>query len=36
MGSMAQEMDGLYSDYEFIDDISGKHLDKALGIKARQ
>ena len=36
MDSMAQETDSLYVNYDFIDDISGKDLDKALAIEARQ
>ena len=36
MGNLAHEMDGLYNDYDFVDDISGKQLDKALAITARQ
>ena len=36
IGNLAHEMDGLYNDYDFVDDISGKQLDKALAITARQ
>ena len=36
MGNLVHEMDGLYNDYDFVDDIFGKQLDKALAITARQ
>ena len=34
IGNLAHGMDGLYNDYDFVDGIFGKQLDKALAITA--